>query len=141
MIITGFARNGDMPQFLWLRIPIRRLNSACDFSQPYALFVSQILDYTACEIAQDACFSASLAAGDADGSCPEATIGHMGEAETWGGPRGCHVQEGANWQFNENGDEGSAQGHTQPWAVKYFVQRPVSISTVTVRVENEQGIV
>ena len=30
----------------------------------------QILDYTACEIAQDACFNASVAQADSDGYCP-----------------------------------------------------------------------
>ena len=73
---------------------------------------TQILDYTACEIAQDACYSVSREPNDEDGSCPQANIGHMSGPETWGGPRGCHVQEGANWQFNENGEEGSAPGHT-----------------------------
>ena len=73
---------------------------------------TQILDYTACEIAQDACYSVSQEPNDEDGSCPQANIGHMSGPETWGGPRGCHVQEGANWQFNENGEEGSAPGHT-----------------------------
>ena len=31
---------------------------------------TQILDYTACQIAQDACFSASVGQGDDDGHCP-----------------------------------------------------------------------
>ncbi len=31
---------------------------------------TQILDYTACQIASNACFSASVAQGDDDGSCP-----------------------------------------------------------------------
>jgi hypothetical protein len=50
--------------------------------------------------------------GGCAGYCPWGTIGHLGGAETWDGPRGCHVQDGANWQFNENGVIGSAPGHS-----------------------------
>ena len=39
----------------------------------------------------------------------------MDGPETWGGPRGCHVQfhgsQYCGFQFNENGDEGQAEDH------------------------------
>ena len=49
----------------------------------------------------------------APGACARTgTIGHLSAPETWGGPRGCHVQDRRNWQFNENGVAGSAEGHS-----------------------------
>ena len=39
-------------------------------------------------------------------------IGGLGDAETWDGPPGCHIQDGDNFQFNTNMDGGSADGHT-----------------------------
>lgn len=38
---------------------------------------TQILDYTACKIAQDACFSASVAQADDDGYCPWSACCHL----------------------------------------------------------------
>ena len=39
-------------------------------------------------------------------------IGGLGGAETWGGPPGCHIQDGSHFQYNTNMDGGSAGGHT-----------------------------
>ena len=39
-------------------------------------------------------------------------IGDLGGSEYWGGPPGCHIQDGSNFQFNENMDGSSQEGHT-----------------------------
>ena len=90
-------------------------SGAADCSNIDGCAATQILDYTACEIAQDACYSQAtlrrMSGQEAQDAC-YSQIRRMSGQEAWDGPRGCHVQDGQNWQFNANGEEGSAPGHT-----------------------------
>ena len=40
-------------------------------------------------------------------------IGGLGPSENWGGPPGCHIQDGSNFQWNANAYGDRAAGHTQ----------------------------
>ena len=63
-----------------------------------------ILDYEECKKASDVYVN-----GAASGS-----IGGLGQLEKWDGPRGCHIEDGSNFQFNaeSNPQPGRRAGHT-----------------------------